>query len=120
MEQPKNTAEAEELLFALAAKGDTVARDGLIAMYRGGTPFGPQPLKADDLLVAAAEAGDTRAAFDLAVSLLGGTPDDAAKAKAKDLLLIAATSETLSIQTMAENMLRYLDPTLTASTEIAL
>ena len=119
-EQPKNTAEAEQLLVKLAAGGDAIARDGLIAMYRNGVPFGAQPQRADELLVAAAEGGDTKAAFDLAVSLLGGTPEPEARERAKALLQIAATSDTLSIQTMAENMLRYLDPQLTASTETAL
>lgn len=117
LEQPKNTAESEALLADLAAKGDTAARDGLIAMYRQGVPFGVQTEKADALLVAAADAGDAKAAFDLAVSLLGGTPEPADREKAMGLLQIAAGSEELSIRTMAENMLRYLDPQLTASTE---
>jgi hypothetical protein len=117
VEQPKNTAESEALLAALAAKGDAAARDGLISMYRKGTPFGPQPEKAQELLVAAADAGDSKAAFDLAVSLLGGTLDPAAKEKARTMLEVAAASEDLSIRTMAENMLRNLYPQLTASTE---
>lgn len=117
VEQPKNTAESEELLTTLAAAGDAAARDGLISIYTRGTPFGPQPEKAQDLLVAAADAGDSKAAFDLAVSLLSGTPEPADREKAKAMLQVALASEELNIRTMAENMLRYLDPQLTASTE---
>lgn len=119
VEQPKNTAESEELLAKVAAKGDAAARDGLISMYRKGVPFGPQPEKAEELLTAAAEGGDSKAAFDLAVSLLGGTPDPTTLEKAKSLLQIAVASDELNIRTMAENMLRNLDPQLTASTETA-
>ena len=62
LDQPKNLAASRDLLEKLAAKGDPVARDGLIAMYRAGKPFGPDPARADELLVAAAEGGDAKAA----------------------------------------------------------
>lgn len=115
--QPKNLASAQELLEKLTAKGDAVARDGLIAMYRTGTPFGLNPARADELLVAAAESGDSKAALDLAFALLGGAPDPAEIDQAKGYLKIAALSDTLNVRTMAENLLRTLDPQLTAATE---
>lgn len=118
-EQPKNLAESQELLEALAAKGDSVARDGLIAMYRTGKPFGLNPARADELLIASAQGGDAKAALDLAFVLLAGTPGPAEIEEAKGYLKIAAASETLNIRTMAENLLRTLDPQLTASTETA-
>jgi len=116
-EQPKNLAESRDLLEKLTAKGDPVARDGLIAMYRSGKPFGLEPARADELLVASAEGGDSKAALDLAFALLAGTPEPAEIEAAKGYLKIAVASETLSIRTMAENLLRTLDPQLTASTE---
>jgi TPR repeat protein len=118
-EQPENLAESQELLEALAAKGDAVARDGLIAMYRAGKPFGLNPARADELLIASAQGGDAKAALDLAFVLLAGVPEPAENEEAKGYLKIAATSETLNIRTMAENLLRTLEPQLTASTETA-
>jgi TPR repeat protein len=113
----KDLASAQELLEGLAAKGDPVARDGLIAMYRSGTPFGLNPEYADQLLVFSAEGGDSKAALDLAFALLAGQPEPAEIEAAKGYLKIAAASETLNIRTMAENLLRTLEPQLTASTE---
>lgn len=116
-DQPKNLAESQELLEKLTAKGDPVARDGLIAMYRAGKPFGPNAARADELLVASAEGGDSKAALDLAFALLAGVPEPAEIEQAKGYLKIAAASDTLNIRTMAENLLRTLEPQLTASTE---
>jgi TPR repeat protein len=116
-EQPKNLAESKELLENLAADGDAVARDGLIAMYRTGMPFGLDPARADELLVASAKGGDPKAALDLAFALLTGTPDPAEIEEAKGYLKVAATSEILNIRTVAENLLRTLEPQLTAATE---
>jgi TPR repeat protein len=116
-EQPKNLAESHELLEKLAAKGDPVARDGLIAMYRIGKPFGLNPARADELLIASAKGGDAKAALDLAFVLLAGTPEPAKIEEAKGYLKVAAASETLNIRTMAENLLRTLEPQLTAATE---
>jgi TPR repeat protein len=116
-EQPKNLASSQELLEKLAAKGDPVARDGLIAMYRTGKPFGLDPARADELMKASAEGGDPKAALDLAFALLAGTPDSAKIEEAKGYLKIAATSEALNIRTMAENLLRTLEPQLSAATE---
>ena len=65
----------------------------------------------------ASRAGDSKAALDLAFALLSGVPGPAETEQAKGYLKIAATSETLSIRTMAENILRTLEPQLTASTE---
>ena len=50
-------------------------------------------------------------------ALLSGTPEPAEIEKAKGYLKVAAASETLNIRTMAENLLRTLEPQLTASTE---
>lgn len=116
-EQPKNLASSQELLEKLAGKGDAVARDGLIAMYRIGKPFGLDPARADELLVASAEGGDSKAALDLAFALLTGVPEPDEVEQAKGYLEIAALSETLNVRTMAENLLRTLEPELTASTE---
>lgn len=116
-EQPKNLASSQELLEKLAAKGDPVARDGLIAMYRTGKPFGLDPARADELLVASAKGGDAKAALDLAFALLAGAPDPAKIDEAKGYLKVAAATETLNIRTMAENLLRTLEPQLTAATE---
>lgn len=116
-EQPKNLTESQALLEKLAANGDPVARDGLIAMYRIGKPFGLDPARAEELLVASAEGGDSKAALDLAFALLAGVPEPAEIEQAKGYLKTAAASETLNIRTMAENLLRTLDPQLTASTE---
>ncbi|MDB5540318.1 MAG: hypothetical protein JWQ89_2045 [Devosia sp.] len=116
-EEPKNLALARDVLEKLTAKGDAVARDGLIAMYRAGTPFGLDLAHADELLVASAEGGDSKAALDLAFALLSGAPEPAEIEAAKGYLKIAAASETLNIRTMAENLLRTLEPQLTASTE---
>lgn len=116
-EQPKNLASSKDLLEELAAKGDPAARDGLIAMYRAGKPFGLDPARADELLVASAKGGDSKAALDLAFVLLAGTPEPAEIEEAKGYLKVAAASETLNIRTMAENLLRTLEPQLTASTE---
>jgi hypothetical protein len=117
LDQPKNLAASRDLLEKLAAKGDPVARDGLIAMYRAGKPFGPDTARADELLVAAAEGGDAKAALDLAFALLSGTPDAARIEEAKGYLKLAAASDTLNVRTMAENLLRTLEPQRTASTE---
>lgn len=117
LDQPKNLASSQELLEKLAADGDAVARDGLIAMYRSGKPFGLDPARADDLLVASAKGGDAKAALDLAFALLSGTPEPAEIEEAKGYLKVAAASETLNVRTMAENLLRTLEPQLTASTE---
>jgi hypothetical protein len=117
LDQPKNLASSQELLEKLAADGDAVARDGLIAMYRAGKPFGLNPARADELLVASAKGGDAKAALDLAFVLLSGTPEPAEIEAAKGYLKVAAASETLNIRTMAENLLRTLEPQLTASTE---
>lgn len=117
VDQPKNLASSQELLEDLTAKGDPVARDGLIAMYRTGKPFGLDPARADELLIASAKDGDAKASLDLAFALLSGTPEPAKIEEAKGYLKIAAASETLNIRTMAENLLRTLEPQLTASTE---
>ncbi len=117
LDQPKNLAESRELLEKLAAKDDPVARDGLIAMYRAGKPFGLDPARADELLIVSARGGDAKAALDLAFVLLAGVPEPAEIEQAKGYLRIAAASETLNIRTMAENLLRTLEPQLTASTE---
>lgn len=106
-----------ETLLAKQALSDDGTRDALIRMYRAGTPFGLHPDKADELLVAAAEAGDSQAALDLAFSLLSGTPDPAEIEKAKAYLAIAKASDQLNVRTMAENLLRALEPQLTASAE---
>lgn len=116
--QLRDLASAQELLEGLAANGDAVARDGLIAMYRSGTPFGLDPDYADELLVASAKGGDSKAALDLAFALLSGVPEPAEIEEAKGYLKLAAASETLNVRTMAENLLRTLEPQLTASTEI--
>jgi TPR repeat protein len=115
-DDPDLLGDAEKLLAGKALK-DTFARDALIRMYRAGQPFGLQPEKADELLIASAEAGDSKAALDLAFALLSGVPGPAETEQAKGYLKIAATSETLNIRTMAENILRTLEPQLTASTE---
>jgi TPR repeat protein len=120
LDQPKNLASSQQLLEKLAAGGDTTARDGLIAMYRAGKPFGLDPARADELLVAAAKGGDGKAALDLAFALLSGTPEPAEIEQAKGYLKVAAASDTLNIRTMAENLLRTLEPQLTASTETSL
>lgn len=117
LDQPKNLTSSQELLEKLAADGDAAARDGLIAMYRAGKPFGLNPERADELLVASAKGGDSKAALDLAFALLAGTPEPAEIEEAKGYLKVAAASETLNIRTMAENLLRTLEPQLTASTE---
>jgi TPR repeat protein len=117
LDQPKNLTSSLELLEKLAADGDATARDGLIAMYRAGKPFGLDAARADALLVASADGGDAKAALDLAFALLSGTPEPAEIEKAKGYLKVAAASETLNIRTMAENLLRTLEPQLTASTE---
>lgn len=117
LDQPKNLASSQQLLEKLAAGGDAVARDGLIGMYRAGKPFGLNPARADELLVASAKGGDAKAALDLAFTLLSGTPEPAEIEEAKGYLKVAAASETLNIRTMAENLLRTLEPQLTASTE---
>ena len=106
-----------ETLLAKQALSDDSTRDALIRMYRAGHPFGLHPEKADGLLVAAAQAGDSKAALDLAFALLSGTPDAAEIEEAKAYLRIAAASEELNVRTMAENVLRTLDPQLTASAE---
>ncbi|WP_055048766.1 hypothetical protein [Devosia sp. A16] len=117
LDQPKNLAASRDLLEKLAGDGDAVARDGLIAMYRTGKPFGLDPTRADELLVAAAKGGDAKAALDLAFALLSGTPEPAQIEEAKGYLKLAAASDTLNVRTMAENLLRTLSPQLTASTE---
>jgi TPR repeat protein len=117
LDQPKNLTSSQELLEKLAATGDPVARDGLIAMYRSGKPFGLDPARADELLVASAERGDAKAALDLAFALLSGTPGPAEIEEARGYLELAAASDTLNVRTMAENLLRTLEPQLTASTE---
>lgn len=117
LDQPKNLTSSQELLEQLAADGNTTARDGLIAMYRAGKPFGLNPARADELLVASAKGGDAKAALDLAFVLLSGTPDAAKIDEAKGYLKVAAASDALNIRTMAENLLRTLEPQLTASTE---
>lgn len=117
LDQPKNLAASQQVLEKLAADGDAVARDGLIAMYRTGKPFGLDPARADELLVAAAKGGDAKAALDLAFALLSGTPEPAQIEEAKGYLKLAAASDTLNVRTMAENLLRTLSPQLTASTE---
>jgi len=117
LDQPKNLASSQELLEKLAAGGDAVARDGLIGMYRNGKPFGLDAARADELLVASAKGGDAKAALDLAFALLSGTPEPAEIEEAKGYLKVAAASETLNIRTMAENLLRTLEPQLTAATE---
>jgi len=117
LDQPKNLTSSQELLEKLAADGNATARDGLIGMYRTGKPFGLDPTRADALLVAAAKGGDAKAALDLAFALLSGTPQTAEIEEAKDYLKVAAASDTLNIRTMAENLLRTLEPQLTASTE---
>ena len=117
LDQPKNLASSQELLEKLAGDGDAVARDGLIAMYRSGKPVGLGPARADELLVASAKGGDAKAALDLAFALLSGTPEPAEIEEAKGYLKVAAASETLNVRTMAENLLRTLEPQLTASTE---
>jgi TPR repeat protein len=117
-EAPGNLADARKILERLAAEGNADARDGLIAMYRSGVPFGAHPERADELLAASADAGDGKAAFDLAVALLSGAPAPEQIDRARGYLEVAALSETLNIRTMAENMLRNLEPQRTASTEI--
>jgi TPR repeat protein len=115
-DDPDLLARTEKLLADAAVK-DAPARDALIRMYRAGKPFGLHPEKADELLIASATEGDSKAALDLAFALLTGTPDAAKIEQAKVYLKIAAASETLNIRTMAENVLRTLEPQLTASTE---
>ena len=61
--------------------------------------------------MAAADAGDARAALDLAIALLSGAPDTDARTRATHYLELAAKSETLNIRTLAENLLRTLQPT---------
>jgi hypothetical protein len=86
-------------------------------MYRSGKPFGHDPDRADVLLVASAEAGDSKAALDRAFQLLSGAPEPAEIEQARGYLEIAAASETLNVRTMAENILRTLQPQVAASTE---
>lgn len=109
-EEVELIADAEAILGKRAAKGDTVARDALIRMYREGEPFGSKVEEADALLVAAAEAGDAKAALDLAYAMLSGVPNPARIESAKGYLTIAAKAEDLSIRTQAENILRGLTP----------
>jgi hypothetical protein len=115
-DSPKLLARTEKLL-AKQALSDNGTRGALIRMYRAGTPFGLHPDKADALLVAAAEGGDSQAALDLAFSLLSGSPDPEEIEKAKAYLAIAKASDHLNVRTMAENLLRPLEPQLTASAE---
>ena len=119
--QTEIVADAEAVLTTRAGKGDVVARDGLIRMYRAGQPFGLKTDEADALLVAAAEAGDAKAALDLAYAMLSGVPSPARIESAKGYLTIAAKAEDLSIRTQAENILRGLTPgqpqILTVATE---
>lgn len=110
----KQLDRAETLLNKRAKKGDTVAVAALTKMYRSGIPFGAQPDAAEALQVAAADGGDAQAALDLAIAYLSGTPDDAARAKAAHYLELAARSDVLSIKTLAQNLLRSLEPTPTA------
>lgn len=121
-EQDELVADAEAILAKRAAKGDAVARDALIRMYREGQPFGLKAEEADALLVAAAEAGDAEAALDLAYAMLSGVPNPARIESAKGYLTIAAKAEDLSIRTQAENILRGLTPgqpqILTVASEI--
>jgi TPR repeat protein len=107
----KRLDRAETLLNKRAKKGDTVAVAALTKMYRSGIPFGAQPDAAEALQMAAADGGDAQAALDLAIACLSGTPDDAARAKAAHYLELAARSDVLSIKTLAQNLLRSLEPT---------
>ena len=111
----KLLAEAQKLLEKTALK-DAFARDALVKFYRSGVPFGSDPARADALIAEAAKAGDTKAALDLAYALLTGVPEPTEIEEAKGYLKIAALSETLSIRTVAENLLRNLDP-ITVATE---
>ncbi len=115
-DSPKLLQRTEKIL-ARHALEDTATRDKLIRMYRTGKPFGLAPEKADDLLAAAAEGGDGKAALDRAFALLAGTPDAARIEEAKTYLAIARASDEINVRTMAENLLRTLDPQLTAAAE---
>lgn len=117
-DDPDLMAHSETLLTSKAI-GDAFVRDALIRMYRAGKPFGLHPDKAEAMLSAAAEAGDSKAALDIAFVLLTGTPDATSIEIARAYLKIAATSDTLNVRTMAENLLRSLDTQRTASTETA-
>jgi TPR repeat protein len=105
--EPLADAEAQ---FEKLSASNSVARDELIVMYRTGKPFGAKPARADELLAAAADAGDAKAALDLALKLMSGTPDESKRAKARAYLEAAAKAEDLSVRTMAENLLRTLEP----------
>jgi hypothetical protein len=110
-------ADIQALLEKLALK-DPISRDALVRYYRTGVPFGLDPVRADTLIADAAKAGDSKAALDLAYSLLSGTPETEAVAQARDYLQIAALSDTLSIRTVAENLLRNLQSQpITVATE---
>ncbi|RYZ67062.1 MAG: hypothetical protein EOP08_03565 [Proteobacteria bacterium] len=110
VEQVEMIDEMETTLGKRAAKGDAVARDALIRMYRDGEPFGLKPDAADALLVAAAEGGDAKAALGLAYALLAGTPAPDKIETAKGYLQIAVAADDLSIRTQAQNILRGLEP----------
>jgi len=107
----KRLKRAEALLKKRATKGDEIAVAALTRMYRTGIPFGAAPEQAEILQKAAADAGDAQAALDLAIAYLSGAPDDATRAQAAHYLAIAAKSDVLSLRTLAENLLRTLQPT---------
>ena len=60
---------------------------------------------------------DGKAALDRAFALLAGTPDAPRIEEAKTYLAIARASDEINVRTMAENLLRTLDPQLTAAAE---
>jgi hypothetical protein len=110
-------AEVQALLEKKALK-DPLSRDALVRYYRSGRPFGLDVARADTLIADAAKAGDSKAALDLAFALLTGVPEPEKVDEAKGYLQIAALSETLSIRTVAENLLRDLSSqTITVATE---
>lgn len=106
----KRLDRAEALLKKRAEKGDQVAVAALTRMYRSGIPFGLEPDAADAMQTAAADAGDHQAALDLAIALLSGPATDADRLRASHYLEIAAQSDTLSVRTLAENLLRSIAP----------
>ena len=107
-----------QALLEKKALKDPLCRDALVRYYRSGKPFGLDVARADTLIADAAKAGDSKAALDLAYALLTGVPEAEKVEEARGYLQIAALSETLSIRTIAENLLRDLDSQpITVATE---
>lgn len=100
----------ERVLLGAAKRGNPIAINGLISIYRSGLPFGKNDLAINDLLSIQASRGSHGAALKLAIQNLSASEiEESEILETSEYLRFAAESEKQSVSSVAVALLSKLE-----------